>query len=509
MTSETSLPLIPLAVGVVCLLVAVLNRPDRRRLPPGPKGLPILGNIFDAPKEHEWRTFQEWGRIYDSDVVHFQILGTHYMILNSAKATTELFEKRSNLYSDKPEAAMLHLTGWDRNWGLMKYGDFWRAHRKIFHQHFRSNVVSAYHQRTENAVHQLLRLLYAEPECFIEHIHFMTAYNIIGIVYGVDINSEGDPTLAIVEEALDILRNFGNPGVYLVDSFPLLRFIPSWFPGAKFKRDAEAWKPVVDKMYMQPYSDLKTAYEKGVPRPCLGTKMLAELYKDGANFQSEILEQVIINTTGTVNAAASDTSRSVLLVFILAMLLYPEVQLAAQTELDQVIGTDRLPVIEDEESLPYITALVRETLRWRPVLPIGNAHKSSADDEYEGYHIPAGTVIFGNARAILHDDKQFPNPDAFDPNRFLDSNGRLLEHLANTISSAFGFGRRMCPGRYFALDVIWLTAANVLAAFTIEKPFDEMGNVVEPSGEFISGLVSHPAPFKAVFKPRSTIAFAL
>ncbi|EKM48686.1 uncharacterized protein PHACADRAFT_154991 [Phanerochaete carnosa HHB-10118-sp] len=482
-----SLPLIPLAIGIVYLFVAVLNRPGRRRLPPGPKGLPILGNILDAPKEHEWRTFQEWGRTYDSDVVHFQILGAHYVVLNSAKATTELFERRSNLHSDK--------TGWDRNWGLMKYGAFWRAHRKIFHQHFRSNAVFAYHQRSEKAVRQLLRLLYAEPECFIKHIRFMTAYNIIGIMYGVDITSEGDPTLAIVEEALDILQKIGNPGVYLV------RFIPSWFPGAKFKRDAEAWKPIVDQMYMQPYNDVKTAYERGVPRPCVATEMLAELYKDGAN--SQMLEQVIINTTGTGYAAAA-----VLSVFILAVLLYPEVQLAAQAELDRVIGTDRLPVMEDEKSLPYITALVREILRWRPIVPLGVAHQSIADDEYEGYHIPAGTVIFGNARAILHDEEQFPNPDVFNPNRFLDSDGHLLKHLVNTVSNAFGFGRRICPGRYFALDVVWLTVANVLATFKIEKPFDEMGNVVEPSGEFISGFISCPVPFKAVFKPRSTVAFA-
>ncbi|EKM48702.1 uncharacterized protein PHACADRAFT_202500 [Phanerochaete carnosa HHB-10118-sp] len=505
MTLDTaSLPLIPLAIGIVCLFVAVLNRPGRRRLPPGPKGLPILGNILDAPKEHEWRTFQEWGRTYDSDVVHFQILGAHYVVLNSAKATTELFERRSNLHSDKPQAAMINLTGWDRNLGLMKYGDFWRAHRKIFHQHFRSNAVFGYHQRSEKAVRQLLRLLYAEPECFIKHIRFMTAYNIIGIMYGVDITSEGDPTLAIVEEALDILQKVGNPGVYLVDSFPLLRFIPSWFPGAKFKRDAEAWKPIVDRMYIQPYNDVKIAYERGVPRPCVVTEMLAELYKDGAN--SQMLEQVIINTTGTGYAAASETASGQLTPaeMLTKLLLLDQLGVA---ELDRVIGTDRLPVMEDEKSLPYITALVRETLRWRPGLPLGVAHQSVADDEYEGYHIPAGTVLFGNARTILHDEERFPNPDTFNPSRFLDSDGHLLKHLVDAVSSAFGFGRRICPGRYFALDVVWLTVANVLSAFKIEKPFDEMGNVVEPSGEFTSGIVSCPVPFKAVFKPRSTVAF--
>lgn len=82
--------------------------------------------------------------------------------------------------------------------------------------------------------------------------------------------------------------------------------------------------------------------------------------------------------------------------FILAMAMNPDVQLKAQQQLDEVVGSNRLPLLSDRPSLPYIDALVKESLRWQPVLPLGIAHKSIADDEYRGYFIPKGTIVIAN-----------------------------------------------------------------------------------------------------------------
>lgn len=90
-------------------------------------------------------------------------------------------------------------------------------------------------------------------------------------------------------------------------------------------------------------------------------------------------------------------------------------------------------------------------------------------------------------RAILHDEKQYLEPETFNPARFLDSKGQLLEDTPDVLE-VFGFGRRKCPGRYFAADVIWLAIVDILAAFSIEKPIDELGDVLEPTGEYTSGL---------------------
>jgi len=255
---------------------------------------------------------------------------------------------------------------------------------------------------------------------------------------------------------------------------------------------------------MRPYIELKASFDNGDAKPCVLTDMLFDTSQDKEGRDRSMLENVVINTTGTTYLAASDTTTSTLLTFVLAMLMYPEVQKMAQKELDGIVGRDRLPEMEDRDALPFITALVKECLRWRPPLPLASPHKSIADDEYKGFYVPAGSVVVGNSWAIMHDEERYPNPDAFDPSRFVDREGRLRKDVPDP-TEAFGFGRRICPGRYFLLDVAWLAMANILAVFSVEKPVDELGNVVEPSGEYTTGLFSFPTPFKAAFKVRGHI----
>ncbi|EKM51547.1 uncharacterized protein PHACADRAFT_212190 [Phanerochaete carnosa HHB-10118-sp] len=482
-----------LAAFVVPLLLLYSSRRLRHRLPPGPKGLPILGNVFNAPKSFEWLAYQDWSRQYNSDIVHFEILGIHFVVLNSAQATVDLFEKRSNVYSDR--------AGYDRNWGLMGYGDYWRAHRRLFHQYFRPAVVSTYHPSSAKAVREMISALRDAPDRFVEHIRHMARSNILKIVYDIEIKPEGDPLIAIIEEGVRVFSRVTVAGAYLVDSFPILRHIPAWFLGAQFKRDAAKWRPFVEEMYMRPHREVKASFDNGNTKPCLVTDALFEISRDKDGRDSLIDEEVVIGTLGTAYAAASDTTILAMLNFVLAILVHPEVQKIAQEELDNIVGRDRLPEIEDRDTLPFITAVMKECLRWRPPLPLALPHRSVADDEYRGFHIPAGSVVIGNAWAILHDGERYPDPDVFNPLRFLDGEGRLRKDVPDPMD-VFGYGRRICPGRYFALDVIWLAMANILAAFSVEKPVDERGNVIEPTGEYLTGTFSFPAPFKADFKVR-------
>ncbi|GJE98984.1 cytochrome P450 [Phanerochaete sordida] len=492
------------AISAFSFLFFRFHKLRRYRLPPGPPRLPIIGNLFNAPKSFEWLTYQAWSRKYGSDVVHYQILGTNFVVINSAEAADDLFERRSNNFSDRPAFTMVQLTGWRRTFGVMQYGDEWRTHRRLFHQYFRAPIVPAYHHSSAMAVQDLLRSLRRTPDQWMQHVRFMAGSNILRVAYGMELVSAEDPRLEIIEKSMQVFSKITVAGAYLVDSFPILKHVPTWFPGGRFKREAAEWRPIVNAMYMVPYTEAKESFSSGNYKPSITTEIMSEIGQLANETEQKALEDVAIGAMGTAFAAASDTTTLTLLNFVLAMLLYPHVQTAAQKALDGAIGNDRLPEIADKNTLSYVTAVMYECLRWRPPLPLSIPHRSIADDEYNGFHIPAGSIVIGNAWAILHDPARYPDPETFAPERFLDTHGALCADVPEPLA-AFGYGRRICPGRYFAYDVVWLAIASMLAAFDITKPIDENGHVIEPSGEYMSGTFSFPVPFEADFKRREHV----
>ena len=92
-------------------------------------------------------------------------------------------------------------------------------------------------------------------------------------------------------------------------------------------------------------------------------------------------------------------------------------------------------------------------------------------------------------RAILHDENKYPNPDTFDPTRYLKPDGQLNPEVPTPAEAAFGYGRRICPGRHFALDSLWILIAYVLATLQIDKAKDMRGKIIEPSGEYTPGML--------------------
>nr|BAL05113.1 cytochrome P450 [Phanerodontia chrysosporium] len=485
------------AVFALGLLFAFCLR-RQPRYPPGPRGLPIVGNVFDIPMNVGWKVFRDVSRCFGSDVIHYEALGSHLVVVNGAKAAKELFERRANNYSDRKQSIMVNeLTGWHRNWGQLEYGDRWRQHRRLFHQHFRPLAVSQYHPRQVKGVRVLLRALSESPEDFQRHIRFMAGATIMEIVYAYDAQP-GDPRIKLVEDAVDTLTFVVNAGVYLVDVFPILKYVPTWFPGASFKRQAAEWKKLVDALYEQPYQEFKATVKEGIAKPCFAATLLSSVENDE---DIENLEELFMGLTGTAFVAGSDTTIASLNVFILAVTIFPEAQRSAQEEIDRVLERKRLPTMEDTVLLPHVTALVHETLRWHPPLPLAAPHRVIEDDEYEGYFIPAGTTIIGNAWAILRDEDVFPDGDSFKPERWLNEAGALRDDLPYPMET-FGFGRRICPGRHFANDVLWLAIANILTVFSIERALGEDGQPIVPEAKFSPRLISKPEPFKCAFKHR-------
>ncbi|KAK0465884.1 cytochrome P450 [Desarmillaria tabescens] len=473
-----------------------------RPFPPGPKGLPLIGNLWDVRVDYPWLTYARWAATY-GDVLYLDIPGNPTIIINSAQAAADLFEKRSGNYSDRPDFTMLKLAGWENTFGFMRYSNWWRTHRRMFHQYFQPRAVPAYYPEQMKATQVLLQQLYKFPDAFARHIRHHAGSIIMKIVYGYDVNPSGDQFVELADRALEHVRAFGGEGNFLVDYIPPLKYLPRWMPGTKFLSLAQAWRKDVKNMEEEPFKYAIESVAKGFAPPSFVSENLA---KNGAS-ENETHLEIVKNIAGGAFAAGADTTVSVVLSTILAFLLYPEVQVKAQAELDAVVGHGtRLPNFEDRLQLPYIDAIVLEALRWNPVIPLGIAHRTVKEDVYRGYYIPAGATVIGNAWAILHDENDYPNPLVFDPDRFIPQDGKDVQPEP---TPAFGFGRRICPGRYLALNTAWIAIASMASTLSFSKAVDSEGRVIEPSDTYTSGFASSPMPFKCMIKARSAAAQAL
>ncbi|KAJ7485440.1 cytochrome P450 [Mycena latifolia] len=502
MSSSFTLEIVSSIATVGALALYISSRRGTRRPPPGPRPLPLIGNLLDIPAREQWLVYEDWSRKYGSEVVHINVFGTDILVVNSAQAASALFGHKSAIYSDRPRMPMLgELVGLGWHFAFMPHGDEWRAHRKIFSQEFSPSAVQRYQDQEFKWTKILLQNLVDAPQNFMEHIQNMASGIVLETTFGLQVQPSGqpDPFIAAAKQAVYAMTETGLFGTYLVDFLPVLKYIPAWFPFATFQRKANEWRKSSDIAAHVPFGILKNKMATNDYVPSVGSKLLVS--------DEAVDETAVRQTTAAMFASGSAATVSALTTFILAMRLYPEVQARAQKEIDQVV-TGRLPNFSDEASLPYITAIIREVGRWNPVVPLAFPHMLSTDDTYNGYHLKAGSVVFPNAWAILHDPTVYPDPLVFKPERFLTDDGKLNPEVKDP-EAAWGFGRRSCPGRKMASSSMFIAIASVLATFNISPAFDSDGNPIEPSCEYGSGMLRYPKAFECTIQPRSVESVSL
>ncbi|KAK6971967.1 cytochrome P450, partial [Favolaschia claudopus] len=216
-------------------------------------------------------------------------------------------------------------------------------------------------------------------------------------------------------------------------------------------------------------------------------------------------ESTVKNVAAVTSIGGVETIATTLSIFILAMVLNPDVLKKAQKEVDEVVKQKgELPDLNDEEALPYVAAVMRELLRWRPLAPIGIPHRLSTDDQYQGYHLPAGSLVIGNAWWVDAIKLYGPDTEAFKPERFLLNDGKLNKTIPHPETSAFGFGRRICPGSHIAMSAVWIGVVSMLAKLHIGRSTDETDEREEPhETAFGGGGLLTPLPFKCSLTPRA------
>ncbi|KAJ6569702.1 cytochrome P450 [Mycena sp. CBHHK59/15] len=493
------------AIGIGTFIVWLLHTLTAGpRLPPGPTiswfGFRCTG--VKMPTAYPWLEFAKWQKTF-GDMIYVNVFRNPILIVNSAEAAQDLLETKSAIYSSRPVRTMQsEVMGFSWLFSGMPYGPLHRQHRAMFRTHFQAKVMPKYHPTLVNSAHTLLQNLVRTPDDLVNHLRRTTTAIVLEVCYGHRVAAEGDEYVKLADEAITGVSQSAQFGAYLVDYIPLLKYVPAWMPGAQFQRDGLKSRKLGHEMLSRPFEMVKEQLANGRAEPCMITAEL-ESATDSAH------EMLIKGTAATAYAGGSDTTLSILMSFILAMVLHPEIQARAQAELDRVVPGDRLPTFADRTRLPFIECIVWECLRWHPVANLALAHYSTEDDTYRGFRIPRGTTVLANIWAMLHEPSRYPSPSLFNPDRYSGPNKSTGDEINPLPDLAYGFGRRICPGRFLATDTIWIVVASVLDAYNIVKPLDKAGNEHEPRVEYTPGMFSRPMPFEYRIAPRSAKAAAL
>lgn len=308
-----------------------------------------------------------------------------------------------------------------------------------------------------NETKVLLRDLLRNPDDMVMSIERYSCSTVSIIGWGRRIDQMND---YVAKCALGFMEgvNFVIPFLYIMETVPILSKLPAWIYGLP---NQILTATTVFQRYF--YHLAKEGAESDQQN---FSKTLLKEYDENA-----LSSEDIAGLTANLIGGGVDTTTSSTLSFILAMCVFPGPQKKAQEEIDRVVGSDRMPEWSDESSLPYVSAVVSETLRWRSVTVLGGIpHAPIKDDEYNGYFIPKDTAITGNLWAIHRNPKDYPDPDVFRPERFYPSLER--PHPSKKGHNAFGWGRRQCSGQPLAEQGLFITIARMLWSFEIKPGLD-------------------------------------
>ncbi|KAG9315351.1 cytochrome P450 [Chiua virens] len=385
----------------------------------------------------------------------------------------------------------------DFNSGLLPYGNKWRRHRKMFNTGLNKESARQYQSVAITKARQLVENILDDPKGYADHCKTFAIATIMAVTYAYEVAPKNDPFVSKIEYFMDLFMMALTPErAALFLAFPFLGHVPSWFPGGGYKKRAAECRGLAEEVLTGPFEYVKENMAAGTAEESLVRDLLET--RDG---QAD--EENVKAVAASAFLGGAETSDSTLRVFLLAMVLHPEVQVKVWEEIDRVVGRDRLPDFDDRPHLPFVEAVYLETFRWRPVVPSALPHMTATSDEYEGMHIPKDAIVLLNIWAIVHDESQFDEPMAFKPERHLTSDGTLAERSGQP---SFGFGRRVCPGRHVADQNVWAAVVTLLATMRISKARDESGNEIDLNVEFTSGIASAPRPFACCISPRSSHA---
>jgi len=376
-----------------------------------------------------------------------------WVVLNSDRVVSELISKRGKITNERPHMPIASDLISNGKRTVIRQESEWREGRRVMHQLLSGSNLKMYAAMQELESIDLLRRYLGEPDLWYAHNYRYATSVLYRVVMGYPLSKTkaelDDYQRVTVEFVTSINRS-------LIDFFPLLSKLPRFLqPWRKYWGDMGAFHRRVFQQWWEP---VQKAVTKGSAPPSFVRDVL--LHPE-TKYAGDDEEAMYLATS--VMAAGGDNTRMTINTFIMAMISRPEVQKRAQEEADHVCNDGdrlRLPRMTDLPEMPYVEAMIKEVLRWRPTVPVIPPHQLTEDLVLDGYHIPAGTNFMINSIAL---SKEFGDPDKFLPERWIEgSDGNAIPNFWG-----FGGGRRICVGWKVAQQALFLAFARLLYCFDL------------------------------------------
>ncbi|EME87956.1 uncharacterized protein MYCFIDRAFT_26018 [Pseudocercospora fijiensis CIRAD86] len=498
--------LVTLALAVTAILVVKYieaSRQERRsatRKLPGPRGLPLIGNIHQLPNKCSWLKFHEWAVKY-GPIYQVNLAGTNHVWISRDKEAHDLLSKRSAIYSDRPFIPALEHD--NRTSGqylpLMSKNALWSRQRRFAKQIMERSQKDGFYSYPELEAIRLLFELINDPSAYNTSMESFVARVTSRLAWGTSVGAD-----ELKQRARELLIGVSPTGA-LGNKLPAVMSLPESLSPAK------AWehrRGRTERKFFQTMQDnVRHSLDATEQLRMSWTRMFLE-NKRLWGFSDDLEGAFAVGMHGIAGAL---TIAAPMQSFCLALCHFPQHQAMLHEEVDRVLG-DRLPTTADMPKMPVLRAFIRETLRWRPPVPTGIPHALTDDDIYKGYHIPKGSVIHPLEWSISRDPEVFPDADTWNPLRWLDSEyptyqEPLTQFPTITQYSQFGYGRRICQGMGVAEADLFVGLGSVAWLFSISKEQEQEPGPAyvdnDPTLNFSTLLIAKPLPFKFDLRVRN------
>lgn len=473
-------------IGVAALSVWILFRKPKG-IPPGPPSyIPILGNLVDLAPKTALETLRGYRAKY-GDIYSMQLGSRLVIVVNGYDTMRDILIKHADNFSNRPDIFIFREIS--KRQGLAgSSGQLWKEHRtfalvSLRQFGFGKRSMEMDIMEEVKIFLQALEESNGKPVDIKSFIITSTCNIMCAMVFGKRFEHTDPKFVKILNALEENLKVNGFVG--------LLNFIPSlkYIPGDLFNvnRTMKNVKYVEDRL-QELIDEHHETFDENNIRDYVDA-FIKEMRSQDKGDNSTFTDEQLLKCVGDLFIAGMETTATTVRWGTIFLIHHPKVQEKMRKELEKVVGDSRYPSMNDRSELPYCEAVLTEILRCANISPISAPRSVDSDIVYKGYNIPNTAMVLPILDSILSDPELFPEPEKFDPSRFIDDQGNLC---GTDKVMAFQMGRRACLGESLARMEVFLFLTSMVQRFQF---FPEEVNKL-PSVEGVLGLTRAPHPFK-------------